>query len=235
MSALTLTPGTLTDPKYPASAQTLLERFANALYAPTATRTLYSGPSMNGSADGTTLWFNDNTKTLNVYDSNSAWLPALEGNTKTGTSSASSTYTGAQISNIASAFAWPGPGQPLSSNLVAVSLNVRSLQSRVLVTATIPAATSSSANDTLVALLFKEGIATAVAASYQAVPTAEALVSLQIHYLDTPGKTGNITYGVRLGSTAASTTSIGVLRKTTGATLAYGHLTITAQELNQPA
>lgn len=232
MSAITLTPGTLTDIKYPASAQALLERFANALYAPTAARTLFTGASMTGPQDGTTVFFDTGKKTLNVFD-NGAWRPSLEGNTKTAVMSTATTYTGAQISNIASAFAFPGSGT-LASSLVAVTLNVRSPESRVLVTATIPAATSNAANDTLVALL-SNGTSTAVAASYQRVPAVDALVSLHIQYLDTPGTVGPRIYGVRLGSTAVGTTTIGVLRTTSAANLAYGHLTITAQELNQPA
>jgi hypothetical protein len=230
MSALTLTPGTLTDIKYPASAQDLLVRFANALYAPTATRTLYSGASMTGSQDGTTLWFDTTNKTLDVYD-NGAWRTSLEGNTKTAMSTTPTTLTNVQVSNIGSQMAFPTGA---ASNLVAVTLNVRSTASKVLVTASIPVATSSLANDNLVAMLSKSGVTSAIAASYQRVPLADALVSLQIHYLDTPGTTGNITYGVRLGSTTSAAT-LGVLRTAgAGNTTIYGFLAITAQELSEP-
>lgn len=230
MSAITLTPGTLTDIKYPASAQALLERFANALYAPTAARTLFTGASMTGPQDGTTVFFDTGKKTLNVFD-NGAWRPSLEGNTKTAMSTTPTTLTNVQVSNIGSQMAFPTGA---ASNLVAVTLNVRSTASRVLITASIPVATSSAANDTLVAMLSKTGVTSAIAASYQRVPAADALVSLQIHYLDTPGTTGNITYGVRLGSTTSAAT-LGVLRTVgAGNPTIWGFLTITAQELSEP-
>jgi hypothetical protein len=229
MSAITLTPGTLSDVKYPASAQTLLERFANAMYAPTAARTLFAGASMTGAQDGTTLFFDTAKKTLNTYD-NSAWRAPLEGNTKIGTSTTAQVLTGVQVSNIGSQMPLPG-----STNLVAVTLNVRSTQSRILLRGSIPVATSSVANDTLVAMLSKSTQAGALTAAYQRVPAANALVSLAFEFLDTPGTTGNITYGIRLGSTSSGAT-LGVNRTADGSiSTVFGHLTITAQEIHQLA
>jgi hypothetical protein len=225
MSIQTLTPGTLVNNQYPANAQLLLNTFAGALYAPTATREFYSQASSSGLSTGkNTIWYDETKRALKVFDG--TWIAPVTGNRVSVTQTYNAEVSNVTLANYSAQFTAVG------SNLISLSFTFRGGSNKVLLRGVIPWVTSNTANDILIAHIASSSTTNALGAAYQQVPSANAPVALAVEALFTPGAAAagsTITFGLRIAnSTSGAVVKVG---KTGANGNAWNPLTLTAEEI----
>lgn len=222
MAIQTLTPGTLLNTQYPADTQTLLNAFAAALYAPTATREFFSQATSSGlSVSKDTIWYDESKKALRVYDS--GWKSPIAGGKVTVTGTVNQDFSSVYISN------YSAPFTPPNSSLLALTFPFRGASNKILLRASIPWVASDQANDIVIAFL-KTGN-TALGVSFTQVPAANAPVSLVVEALYSPGaqNVGDISFDVGIGSsTSGATVKVGL---TSANANAWNPIVLSAEEV----